>query len=383
MKRTPALSVLPKADGATPAEAGSLQDVEILSLSKSYGGPHVVSDVTLTLKRGEFLTLLGPSGSGKSTTLLMVAGFEHPTRGDIRIGGRSIVADPPQRRNFGIVFQSYALFPHMSVIENVEFPLRMRGMPPRARRARAADMLDKVGLGGFDRRKPRELSGGQQQRVALARALIFDPNALLLDEPLGALDKRLRESMQIEIKSLQRRTGISVLYVTHDQEEAMVMSDRIAIMRDGRLLQVGTPIDLYNRPETPFVAAALGETNLLPCLGVEGDGPDTRVVFPDGSRGAARHARAGWDGAGGRRVMISVRPERVRLVPPGEQMENSIEGVVRDQTFVGSYIRCTIQAFGQDVIMKSGDDRLAATVRPGQRIRIGWHQADAQVLCDE
>ncbi|HYM90355.1 MAG TPA: ABC transporter ATP-binding protein [bacterium] len=357
--------------------------MEILSLSKSYGGPDVVGDITFTLKQGEFLTLLGPSGSGKTTTLLMVAGFERPTRGDIRIGGRSIVDDPPQRRNFGIVFQSYALFPHMSVIENVEFPLRMRGMPRRERRARAADMLDKVGLAAFEGRKPRELSGGQQQRVALARALIFDPDALLLDEPLGALDKRLRESMQIEIKSIQRRIGISVLYVTHDQEEAMVMSDRIAIMRDGHTLQIGTPADLYNRPETPFVATSLGETNLVPCLGVEGDASDRRVVFPDGSRGWARHARAGWDGTSGRRVMISVRPERVRILPPGEHLENSIEGVVRDQTFVGSYIRCTIQAFGQEIIMKGGDDFFTAMAQPGQRVRIGWRKDDAQILYEE
>ncbi|HLY24218.1 MAG TPA: ABC transporter ATP-binding protein [bacterium] len=383
MRRPPVPAVLPGRDAAAPSATAGPRDVEIVSLAKSYGGPHVVRDVTFTLRQGEFLTLLGPSGSGKSTTLLMVAGFEQPSRGDIRIGGRSIVDEPPQRRNFGVVFQSYALFPHMSVIENVEFPLRMRGMSPRERRARAADMLDKVGLSLFARRKPRELSGGQQQRVALARALIFDPAALLLDEPLGALDKRLRESMQIEIKSIQRRTGISVLYVTHDQEEAMVMSDRIAIMRDGRLLQIGAPSDLYRRPATPFVAAALGETNLVPCRRVEGDGPCRSVVLPDGSGGRAQCADPQQDGTGERCAMISVRPERIRCLLPGEAAENTIEGVVKDQTFAGSYVRCTIQACGQDLIMKTGEDGPAAAARPGQRVRIGWRTEDAQILYEE
>ncbi|HEV2281763.1 MAG TPA: ABC transporter ATP-binding protein [bacterium] len=381
MKRAPALSFLPRRDTPPLSATGGRRDVEIISLAKSYSGPLVVRDVTFTLQHGEFLTLLGPSGSGKSTTLLMVAGFERPSRGDIRIAGRSIVDEPPQRRNFGVVFQSYALFPHMTVTENVEFPLRMRGVPPRERRARAADMLDKVGLSLFARRKPRELSGGQQQRVALARALVFDPEALLLDEPLGALDKRLRESMQIEIKSIQRRIGVSVLYVTHDQEEAMVMSDRIAVMRDGRLLQIGTPSDLYRRPATPFVATALGETNLVPCLGVEGSGPGRRVVFPDGSRGWAQHVHVPEDGAE-RRAMISVRPERLRCLGPDEEAENAIEGVVKDQTFVGSYVRCTIEVFGQHIIMKGAEDGLAAA-RPGQRVRIGWRTDDAQILYEE
>ena len=265
----------------TPAPMDGRRDLEVLSVSKAYSGPDVVRDLTFTLRQGEFLTLLGPSGSGKTTTLLMVAGFERPTAGDVRIGGRSIVNDPPQRRNFGIVFQSYALFPHMTVLENVEFPLRMRRVAKRDRRTPALDMLDKVGLGGLESRKPRELSGGQQQRVAVARALVFDPDALLLDEPLGALDKRLRESMQIEIKAIQRRVGISILYVTHDQEEAMVMSDRIAIMREGRIVQIGSPTDLYKHPQTPFAASFLGETNLLPCRGTGQDGGDGRVVFAD------------------------------------------------------------------------------------------------------
>jgi putative spermidine/putrescine transport system ATP-binding protein len=365
----------------TPVERGNPRDLEVLSVSKAYSGPDVVRDLTFTLRHGEFLTLLGPSGSGKTTTLLMVAGFERPTRGDIRVGGRSVVNDPPQRRNFGIVFQSYALFPHMSVLENVEFPLRMRGVQKRDRRAPALDMLEKVGLGGLESRKPRELSGGQQQRVAVARALVFDPDALLLDEPLGALDKRLRESMQIEIKAIQRRVGISVLYVTHDQEEAMVMSDRIAIMREGRIVQIGTPTELYKHPSTPFAASFLGETNLLPCRSVEEDSDGGAVVFADGSGGLAMPLRTGSGTANGRRL-VSVRPEQIRLLAPGERMDTTIEGVVKDSTFVGSYRRITILACGQEIVVKGGD---AATewAETNRRVRIGWRRDDAQILCEE
>ncbi len=333
-----------------------------------------------TLRQGEFLTLLGPSGSGKTTTLMMVAGFERPTRGDIRVGGRSVMNDPPQRRNFGIVFQSYALFPHMSVLENVEFPLRMRGVAKRERRTPALDMLEKVGLSGFQNRKPRELSGGQQQRVAVARALVFDPDALLLDEPLGALDKRLREAMQIEIKAIQRRVGISVLYVTHDQEEAMVMSDRIAVMREGKIVQIGAPVDLYKHPETPFVANFLGETNLLPCRVIE-DGPYGTVVFADGSVGIAVGPRAG-SGEGHGRWFVSVRPEQVSAPAPGNHLDTAIDGTVRDCTFVGSYVRVTILACQQEIVVKGGD-AVTAWAQPGRRVRIGWRRDDAQILCAE
>lgn len=364
--------------GAVAAAAGDRPGLEVVAVSKSYGGPDVVRDVTFGLSPGEFLTLLGPSGSGKTTTLLMVAGFERPTRGDILVGGRSVVDDPPQRRNFGIVFQSYALFPHMSVLENVEFPLRMRRVASRDRRARALDMLEKVGLSGLEARRPRELSGGQQQRVAVARALVFEPDALLLDEPLGALDKRLRESMQIEIKSIQRRLGVSVLYVTHDQEEAMMMSDRIAIMRDGRIEQIGAPMELYKHPQTPFVAGFLGETNLLPCRGVVGDGRYARVVFADGSQGIAALPPAGR--SGGR--IVSVRPEKVRLLSAGEGADTVLDGVVKDWIFVGSYVRLTLFALGQEIVVRGGE-AAAAVAQPGHAVRIGWHRDDAQVLAEE
>jgi len=236
-------------------------------------------------------------------------------------------------------------------------------------------------LGGLESRKPRELSGGQQQRVAVARALVFDPDALLLDEPLGALDKRLRESMQIEIKAIQRRVGISILYVTHDQEEAMVMSDRIAIMREGRIVQIGTPTDLYKHPQTPFAASFLGETNLLPCRGTGQDGGDGRVVFADGTGGLAMPPRTG-SGAASARRLVSVRPEQIHLLNPGEHMDTTMEGVVRDWTFVGSYVRLTILACDQEIVVKGGDD-LTERARPNDRVRIGWRRDDAQILCEE
>ena len=244
------------------ATRASGRRLEVDGVWKAYdSGSYVVQDVSFTLEPGEFITLLGPSGSGKTTTLLMVAGFETPTRGRILVDGRDVAWLSPARRNFGVVFQGYALFPHLSVLENVEFALRMRRVSRHQSHLRAMEMLEKVGLTEFAKRRPRELSGGQQQRVALARALVFEPDALLLDEPLGALDKGLRETLQLEIKEIQRRIGISILLVTHDQDEAMMMSDYIAVMRNGRIVQLGSPADLYQHPRTPFVAGFLGETN--------------------------------------------------------------------------------------------------------------------------
>jgi putative spermidine/putrescine transport system ATP-binding protein len=238
----------------------------------------------------------------------MVAGFENPTRGEILVDGHDIASQPPEQRNFGVVFQGYALFPQKNVLENVEFGLRMRGVPPADRRRRALDMLDRVGLADFTTRKPRELSGGQQQRVALARALVFEPDALLLDEPLGALDRKLRESLQNEIKELQKRFGISILFVTHDQDEAMMMSDRIAVMAEGRIVQIGPPSDVYLHPATPFVAGFLGETNLVPGTYQGMDDGYAVVDFKD-ARGRARLPADGRGLTAGEAVVVSVRPE--------------------------------------------------------------------------
>ncbi len=319
------------------------RQIEVASVWKRYGADHyAVRDVSFRLHPGEFLTLLGPSGSGKTTILMMVAGFETPTKGEIRLGGADIAGQPPQRRNLGVVFQGYGLFPHMTVQQNVEFPLRMRSLPAAERRRRAADMLDKVGLAPFAGRRPRALSGGQQQRVALARALVFDPDALLLDEPLGALDRRLRETLQIEIKQIQQRLGISVLMVTHDQDEAMMMSDRIAVMHEGRIVQIGSPAEVYSRPATTFVAGFLGETNLLP-------------------------------GPGG---LLSVRPERVRFLAPGEPADTAVDGVVESGVFLGRHARYVVRACGRAVAVSTVEPAISRP--PGTAVRLGWSAEDAQ-----
>lgn len=339
-------------ESTSPSIKRSSGRVELVAVKKSYGaGPEVVKDVSFAVETGEFLTLLGPSGCGKTTTLMMVAGFEQPSVGEIRVDGRDVSRLPPSGRNFGVVFQSYALFPHMTVKANVEFALRMRGLPLSECARRAREMLEKVGLADFADRKPRALSGGQQQRVALARALVFEPDALLLDEPLGALDRRLREAMQIEIKELQKRTGVSILFVTHDQDEAMMMSDRIAVMNKGRIVQIGSPFEVYHRPRTAFVAGFLGETNLIP--------------GPSGS------------------TTVSVRPERIRFLQLGETADQCIEGIVLDRTFLGHQVRFNVHAIGQRMLVSSADPVIHARVAPGDSVRLGWNAEDAHLLTAE
>jgi putative spermidine/putrescine transport system ATP-binding protein len=238
--------------------------LRLRNVVKSYDGKsHAVDGLSIDIARGEFVTFLGPSGSGKTTTLLMIAGFEQPTDGVIELAGENLASRRPYQRNIGMVFQSYALFPHMTAWKNVVFPLKMRRFPKNEMKARANRMLELVGLRPLAERYPRELSGGQQQRVALARALVFDPDVLLLDEPLGALDKNLREQLQLEIKRIHRELGITMIYVTHDQTEAMTMSDRIAVFRTGRIEQVGSPLDIYHRPVNRFVGEFIGESNFL------------------------------------------------------------------------------------------------------------------------
>src|SRR3984957_14760723 len=260
-------------DGAGTVIAGQGAAVILSALEKNYGNVGAVRGVSLDIRSGEFLTLLGPSGSGKTTTLLMIAGFEVPTVGDIAIDGQSVVVLPPHKRNIGMVFQNYALFPHMTVAENIGFPLKQRGVDRATRARQVAESLDLVRLPGYQSRYPRQLSGGQQQRVALARAIVFRPRLLLMDEPLGALDKQLRESLQLEMRRLHADLSITFIYVTHDQEEALTMSDRVAVMNDGLIAQVGSPEDLYDRPCDRFVASFIGESNFFPCvvLGIEDD----------------------------------------------------------------------------------------------------------------
>jgi putative spermidine/putrescine transport system ATP-binding protein len=356
------------------------REVEVRGLWKSYGQEtYVVRDVNFALRRGEFLTLLGPSGSGKTTTLMIVAGFEKPTRGEILVDGHDIASRPPERRNFGVVFQGYALFPQKNVLENVEFGLRMKGVPAAARRRRALDMLDKVGLAGFTARKPRELSGGQQQRVALARALVFEPDALLLDEPLSALDRKLRETLQNEIKDLQKRFGISILFVTHDQDEAMMMSDRIAVMAEGRITQIGSPLDVYLHPATPFVASFLGETNLVPGI-YRGIDNGYAVIDLTDAAGQTR-ARLPADGrnlTAGDIVVVSVRPERVRLLT--HQAGGKFSGVVSDCTFMGRHMRFRVQALGQLLTVSVTEWSPVSALCVGAPVSVDWAAEDAQIL---
>jgi putative spermidine/putrescine transport system ATP-binding protein len=367
-----------------PPQSRTGRRLDVEGVWKSYGNEHfVVRDVSFVLEPGEFLTLLGPSGSGKTTTLMLIAGFERISRGRILVDGQDIAGQPPEQRNFGIVFQGYALFPHMNVLDNVAFPLRMKGTGTRARQRQAMEMLEKVGLETLAARRPHELSGGQQQRVALARALVFAPDALLLDEPLAALDRKLREQLQIEIKEIQRRVGISVLLVTHDQDEAMMMSDRIAVMTEGEIVQIGSPSDVYLHPVTPFVAGFLGETNLLPgtCRGV--DGNDVVVQFRNGELGRARIPRFGGKPAPGDPVLASIRPERMRILKPEDAADSCIEGKVVSCAFLGRHARYVIHAENQAVVVSTTDWSQTSALAAGTPVRLGWRSEDAQSLVDD
>jgi putative spermidine/putrescine transport system ATP-binding protein len=289
-----------------PARSLSLRNV-----TKFYGRHRAVEDVSLYVEAGEFISFLGPSGSGKTTTLMMVAGFEAPTAGRILIGGEAVEAVPAFRRNLGMVFQNYALFPHMTVTANISFPLRMRGLSRADIQTRTDRAMATVGLGDFGERYPIELSGGQQQRVALARALVFEPDLVLLDEPLGALDKNFREQMQVELKRIHRQLGVTMVYVTHDQSEAMTMSDRVVVFNDGRIEQIDRPLRLYREPRSAFVASFIGENNVLAGR-VKAPGLVEAAGFGDiavGHTGLTANAP----------VHVMLRPERIRLSPPHQQ----------------------------------------------------------------
>ena len=355
--------------------------LEVDRVWKAYGpaAEPVVRDASFTLAQGQFMTLLGPSGSGKTTILMMVAGFEQPTKGQIFARGRDVSILPPHQRGFGVVFQGYALFPHMTVQDNVEFALRMRRVDSHARRRIALDMLDKVGLAAFAHRKPRELSGGQQQRVALARALAFEPDLLLLDEPLGALDKKMRETLQSEIKDLQRKTGVSVLFVTHDQEEAMMMSDVVAVMENGRIAQIDTPEQIYNHPADRFVATFLGETNLLACQIAGADGGLIQVRMAGGMVCSARPGHRAAGSAG--QATLSLRPEAVTLLADHETADNVAEAEVLERVFLGQQVRYTLRALGQTVVALAAPSRSQAG--HGARVRIGWSRDAGELLGDQ
>ena len=347
-------------------------------VSKSYDGrTRVVRDLDLRIARGEFLTLLGPSGSGKTTCLMMLAGFEAPTSGVIRIAGRSVHHLPPRRRGIGMVFQNYALFPHMTVGDNLAFPLEVRGLAPDDRRARVRRALELVRLEGLEQRRPGQLSGGQQQRVAIARALVFEPDLVLMDEPLGALDRRLREELQYEIRRIHRDLGVTMVYVTHDQQEAMVMSDRVAVFRAGVVEQIASPEALYEEPDCSFVARFIGENNRLPgrVASVRGDICDVDV----GGR-EVQALRVVPCGAGDP-VLVSIRPERVSIAPEPGMYTNEFEATVDDVTFLGDHLRIRVTVCGQsDFIVKIPNVVGHGAVLEGDRIRIGWTSTDSRVL---
>jgi len=359
------------------------KSIEVQQVEKFYGEQQVLKGVSFTLKEGEFLTLLGPSGSGKTTTLGIISGFIDTDAGDVKINGQSLIGIPPKNRNLGIVFQNYALFPHLSVSENIEFGLRMRKIDRASRHRQSAEMLRKVGLEGLGSRKPRQLSGGQQQRVALARALIINPTALLLDEPLGALDRRLRQQVELEIKGIQKATGVSVLHVTHDQEEAMVMSDRLAVMNNGLIEQIGTPTNVYKYPSTRFVAEFLGEVNLLDVQVREPVANKAAVVYRDGSIGKAHvSAELAANVIPGKNGTVCVRPERVQILGRDQHAENELSAVARESIYLGASTRPMVTALGKDIIVTNADQQDFTVPQAGSELRIGWNSDDGQLLFD-
>lgn len=349
-------------------------------VQKSYDGEQlVVKDLNLNIAKGEFLTMLGPSGSGKTTCLMMLAGFETATHGDIKLAGQAINNIPPHKRGIGMVFQNYALFPHMTIGENLAFPLEVRGLGKAEREEKVQRALDMVQMQDFAYRRPAQLSGGQQQRVALARALVFEPELVLMDEPLGALDKNLREQMQYEIKHLHDRLGVTVVYVTHDQTEALTMSDRIAVFNDGRIQQLASPADLYERPENAFVAAFIGENNRLQGTVQQQQGERVQVQLDDGS---IVHALNVCVDATPGQTTLSLRPERAVVVkddtPP---MDNVFTAQVEELIYLGDHIRSRLRVCGRnDFIMKVPNSSHQHAMSVGQQLRIGWSAQDCRAL---
>jgi len=347
--------------------------IDIADVLKTYGSQVAVDRVSLNVRAGEFVTLLGASGSGKTTTLMMIAGFVTPDSGEIRIDGKDISRLPPEKRGLGVVFQSYALFPNYNVFENIAFPLRLRGMSGADVERHVKQVLALVDLSDYGDRRISQLSGGQQQRVALARAIVFSPPVLLMDEPLGALDRKLRDQLQVEIKRIQRELGVTVVYVTHDQEEALSMSDRIAIMQRGRIAQLGTPDEVYERPASPFVASFLGESNFIPVKPVTVNGRLAEVVCT--SDETLRFTGVLSDGARETSDLVAmVRPEALGVARPGAT--NSVKGEVRLREFLGASIRLSVAcAFGELMVRSSRLD-LDPGVGPGSSVDLAWSVED-------
>jgi spermidine/putrescine transport system ATP-binding protein len=359
----------PDALGASGSERGRSTVVELIGIRKVYAesATAAVEDLDLAVEEGEFFSILGPSGSGKTTTLRMIAGFERPTRGRVRLGNVDVTFLPPYKRDVNTVFQNYALFPHMRVKDNVAYPLKMRGVAKRDITARVADALERVEMTGFERRLPHQLSGGQRQRVALARALVGRPKVLLLDEPLGALDLKLRETMLLLLKHLQREVRITFIYVTHDQGEALAMSDRLAVMNAGRVEQLATPAAVYARPATSFVAGFIGKTNLIACKR-----RDDHSALAGGLITSLLAAPAEDE------FTISIRPEAIAIGPASRLLDNTFRGRIVDVLFLGHE---------REVILEAGDQRIVvrgniASAVAGDEVDFGW-ATDAAVVVEQ
>jgi putative spermidine/putrescine transport system ATP-binding protein len=356
--------------------------LELNQVAKHYGNVVAVENVSLKLAKGEFLSLLGPSGSGKTTTLQMIAGLVQPTSGEILLAGRPIGPLPPYKRDIGMVFQNYALFPHMTIAKNIAFPLEMRGVPRAEIPQQVRNVLKLVELPGFEDRYPRQLSGGQQQRVAVARAIVFEPQLLLMDEPLGALDKKLREQMQIEIKHLHKNLGISIIYVTHDQDEALVMSDRIGVFNQGKLQQIGAVEELYERPSTRFVAEFIGETNTIAGIMEQPDGAYAALKCADG----LLRGRTQANFQAGSQVALSIRPERIRLEDINKPAEavNRLTGQITEAIYLGrgrKYVLRTSSGL-QLTVMQSTTTASIKTWDAGESVAVSFTADDAVFIAD-
>jgi len=373
-----AAAAVPTAGAAGRPGAGD-PVITLKHVVKRFGSYVAVQDANFAIERGEFFSLLGPSGCGKTTTLRMIAGFEQPTTGEILLEGQDVSRVPPYRRNVNTVFQHYALFPHMTVTDNIAFGPRSQKLAPNETARRVRELLEVVRLATFADRKPAQLSGGQQQRVALARALANYPSALLLDEPLGALDLKLRQAMQIELKRIQREVGITFIYVTHDQEEALTMSDRIAVMNEGRVEQIGTPQEIYHSPTSVFVANFIGVANLIPAIVQDAAGSQATVVVagthcipvPAG----ARPVRAGAP------ATVMVRPERLKLSEGGAAESRGVPCTVEHAVFQGPVVRCTLRAAdGTQIVAHVGPEHPLPPLTPGLGLQVAWDYDAARLL---
>ncbi len=356
-----------------------MASVNFSNVSKTYDGKtSVVDNLNLEVREGEFLSMLGPSGSGKTTCLMMLAGFETATSGEIFLDGRPINRVAPQRRNIGMVFQNYALFPHMTVAENLAFPLQVRNVSKADIASKVKRALEMVELPHLGDRRPAQLSGGQQQRVAVARALVFDPRLVLMDEPLGALDKQLREQMQYEIKRIHERLGVTIVYVTHDQAEALTMSDTIAVFNYGKIQQLAKPSEIYETPSNSFVAQFIGENNVLPGTLEKRDGDVCSVRLENGETVSALSVTKA---AAGGSTLLSLRPERIIVEPTLTDQITAVKGEVVDQIYVGDHSRIQVRVFGKhEFVVKVQNASLGRTFNKGEAITLGWRANDCRAL---